>query len=86
MKTQEMMNMMDPFGPKVILSAACADTVQRKRHRKKRINKKWRKRHGVKTVPWKTALLDTRTGTMTMHPDMYYAVKNAMEVRPSDKF
>ena len=30
------------------------DKVQARTHKKKRINKKWRKRYGMREVPWKT--------------------------------
>ena len=34
-----------------------ADKVQVRKHKKKRINKKWLKRYGMKEVPWKTLVL-----------------------------
>ncbi len=41
------------FGYQLIESHHCADLVQARTHKKKRINKKWRKRYGMKEVPWK---------------------------------
>ena len=35
----------------------CSDIVQTRRNKKKRINKKWRKRYGMKQVPWKNLFL-----------------------------
>lgn len=40
------------FGYQVISVPCMADKVQARTHKKKRINKKWRKRYGVKEVPW----------------------------------
>lgn len=39
------------MGWKIVTSDVCVDTVQARTHRKWRINKKWRKRFGFKTVP-----------------------------------
>lgn len=41
------------FGYQFIESHHCADWVQARTHKKKRINKKWRKRYGMREVPWK---------------------------------
>ena len=51
--------------------------VQRRVHRKKRINKKWRKRYGKYTVP------DTRIimagDILYMHPDVYRHLQPMLE-------
>ncbi len=39
------------YGFRLIESNAITKEVQRRTHRKKRINKKWLKRYGYKTVP-----------------------------------
>lgn len=38
-------------GLRLVETTAITKTVQRRTHRKKRINKKWLKRYGYKTVP-----------------------------------
>lgn len=40
------------FGYDIIGNPYMVDIVQARTHKKKRINKKWRKRYGVKEVPW----------------------------------
>lgn len=60
-------------GYTVFASEACADTVQARRHRKKRINKKWLKRYGTKTVPWNKVIV-TADRKMIMHPKIYEAL------------
>ena len=40
------------LGYQVIAVPYMADKVQARTHKKKRINKKWRKRYGFKEVPW----------------------------------
>lgn len=42
--------MMDFYGFRIIESTRITKEVQRKTHRKKRINKKWLKRYGYRTV------------------------------------
>ena len=39
-------------GYQLIETHYCADWVQARKHKKKRINKKWLKRYGMKEVPW----------------------------------
>ena len=41
------------FGYQLIPCEECSDLVQKRRHKKKRINKKWLKRYGLKAVPKK---------------------------------
>lgn len=40
-------------GYQLIEASYMADRVQARTHKKKRINKKWRKRYGMKEIPWK---------------------------------
>ena len=61
-------------GYTVIISEACTSTVQARRHRKKRINKKWIKRYGYKTVPWKKVPA-TPDRKLIMHPIVYEALQ-----------
>ena len=46
----------------------CADLVQARKHKKKRINKKWLKRYGMRAVPWKKFFLFD--GKIYGHPTM----------------
>lgn len=41
------------FGYQIIGVPYMMDIVQARKHKKKRINKKWRKRYGMKEVQWK---------------------------------
>ena len=50
--TQTMNNYTLFEGYQLISTPCMADIVQTRKHKKKRINKKWRKRYGVKEVPW----------------------------------
>ena len=45
------------LGYKIIVSESCCDYVQVRRHKKKRINKKWLKRYGKKLVPKKDIVI-----------------------------
>lgn len=40
------------LGYQIIPVSYMADKVQARKHKKKRINKKWRKRYGMKEIPW----------------------------------
>ena len=57
-------------GYELICVNSCADWVQARTHKKKRINKKWRKRYGMKTVPWNRYFLDTANMKIYGHPTM----------------
>ena len=48
------------FGYRVISTEFCSDLVQARTHKKKRINKKWLKRYGMKRIPWKTLIITNR--------------------------
>ena len=50
-----------------------ADRVQARTHKKKRINKKWKKRDGMKDVPWKKFFI-TNDGKIYGHPKMIDAL------------
>lgn len=55
-------------GYPLIESQFCADIVQARKHKKKRINKKWMKRYGTRRVPWKKYILFD--GRIYGHPTM----------------
>lgn len=68
------------WGYELIASDACADKVQARRHRKKRINKKWRKRYGMKSVPWRKVFI-TADRKIIGHPSMIDALIVEMKMR-----
>ena len=57
------------FGYQLIAVPCMCDRVQARKHKKKRINKKWRKRYGMKEKPW-SKLLITDSGMIIGHPKM----------------
>lgn len=56
------------FGYNIIGSSSMMDVVQVRIHKKKRINKKWRKRYGFKEVSWKRCYVFG--DTIICHPEM----------------
>lgn len=65
-------------GFKVYASDDIADLVQAKKHRKKRINKKWLKRYGVKKVPWKSVIINKIDRSIYCHPDTLELIRQAI--------
>lgn len=65
-------------GYRVIESPYMADKVQAKTHKKKRINKKWKKRYGTKEVPWNKFIV-TNDGMIIAHPKMIEGLKMEIE-------
>lgn len=55
------------------------DIVQARTHKKKRINKKWQKRYGVKEVPWKRYVLTD--GKIYGHPKMIEKLIEEMKLK-----
>ncbi len=45
------------LGYKILITEYIAKDVQRRTHKKKRINKKWLKRYGIKIIPDNTKIL-----------------------------
>ena len=56
------------------------DTVQARTHKKKRINKKWRKRYGTKEKPW-TKFVITEDRRIFAHPKMIARLKEEMALK-----
>lgn len=54
------------FGYPVISTEYMRETVQARKHKKKRINKKWLKRYGKKSVPSKDIVV--ADGKIYVHP------------------
>lgn len=70
------------YGYQIIETPFMCDTVQAKKHKKKRINKKWKKRYGMKEIPKKEFLI-TNDGKIFGHPKMIEMLKN--EIAKKDK-
>ena len=47
----------EALGYKILITECITKNIQRRTHRKKRINKKWLKRYGMKIVPDNTKIL-----------------------------
>lgn len=65
-------------GFKVYASDDMADLVQAKKNRKKRINKKWLKRYGMKKVPWKSVIVNKIDQSIYCHPDTLELIRQAI--------
>lgn len=74
--TQFMNNYSYFNGYQLIETSCMADVVQVRTHKKKRINKKWRKRYGVKEVPWNK--LYVFEDKILAHPKMIERIKMAV--------
>lgn len=61
-------------GIPVFVSEGTVKFVQKRKHKKKRINKKWRKKYGLKEVP---AIIFANSIGIFMHPKIYEKVKKA---------
>lgn len=61
------------FGYQVICVSYMADKVQARTHKKKRINKKWRKRYGFKEIPWNKFFIEGNR--IYCHPKMFEKIK-----------
>ena len=62
------------YGYQIIETPFICDTVQAKKHKKKRINKKWKKRYGMKEIP-KNEFIITNDGKIFGHPKMVEKIK-----------
>ena len=67
------------FGYPVIGVEACYDWVQARTHKKKRINKKWRKRYGFRKKPWNKLFI--ADGKVYGHPKTIERYIKRMERR-----
>ena len=73
-------------GVRVVTTDLMRVWVQARKHRKKRINKKWLKRYGYKQVPdMNTVRIADVPGmgrVLFCHPKLYEKVKDALETMP----
>lgn len=67
------------FGYRLVPVTALVDSVRVKTHKKKRIDKKWRKRYGYKHVPKKEYYLDTVNRNIYAHPVQIDRIVEAMK-------
>lgn len=69
------------MGFKIIATEACCDYVQARRHKKKRINKKWLKRYGKKYVPKKEIVITNVCGERMIlcHPKYWDKFQHILE-------
>ena len=67
------------FGYQIICVPHMADKVQTRTHKKKRINKKWRKRYGVKEIPWNKFYIEGNR--IYCHPKIAEKVKAEIYMR-----
>ena len=63
------------LGYKILITEYITKDVQRRTHKKKRINKKWLKRYGMKIVPDNTKILLVNN-TLIMTEKCYEKLKN----------
>jgi hypothetical protein len=69
-------------GYMIVTSKYCCDIVQARRHKKKRINKKWRKRYGMKQVPSKKMFVCG--DRIYVHETVYDRLKERIKRRLAD--
>lgn len=69
------------FGYQIIGVPYMADKVQARKHKKKRINKKWRKRYGMRDVPWKIFYIDKVNRSIYCHLKMVEKIKAEIGIR-----
>lgn len=65
-------------GMEIITSTFVTDTVQRRKNKKKRTNKKWFKNYGTKQAPSKNALVVKGVGIL-FHPKTWDVVKRKID-------
>lgn len=64
----------ESLGYKILITEYITKDIQRRTHRKKRINKKWLKRYGMKIVPDNTKIL-LMNNTLMMTKKCYEKLK-----------
>jgi hypothetical protein len=67
------------FGYDIIGVSSMADNVQARTHKKKRINKKWRKRYGFKEIPWNKFYIEGNR--IYCHPKMIEKIKAEIYIK-----
>ena len=72
------------YGYELVESEQCVEFVQRRKQKKKRINKKWMKRYGTKAVPMKDKVI-VAGGKIFAHPVMMKRIVAEVEKRNPGK-
>lgn len=67
-------------GYRLIEAPFMCDKVQARKHKKKRINKKWLKRYGVKEIPWSKIVI-TAEKRIFAHPQMITRIIEEMKLK-----
>lgn len=69
------------MGYKIIVTESCCDYVQKRKHKKKRINKKWLKRYGMKSIPYEGIIVTSPYGEKVIfcHPKYWDKFRMALE-------
>lgn len=81
-KSEDVQSFFAWTGLKVITTCSLGRWVQKRRHKKKRINKKWLKRFGMVNVSnGFFTLIDETNGVMYVHPDNWEKIVKAMQER-----
>ena len=79
-------NFFDKTGLQVVTTYALGHWVQKRRHKKKRINKKWLKRFGMINVPnGNQVVVDKLHGMVFMHPDTWEKLKKQIETENAEE-
>ena len=71
------------LGYKILITECITKDIQRRTHKKKRINKKWLKRYGMKIVPDNTKILLVNN-TLMMTEKCYEKLKNLTDKNVDD--
>lgn len=81
MESETARNFFAKTGLQVATTYALGHWVQKRRHKKKRINKKWLKRFGMINVPnGNQVVVDELHGRVFMHPDTWEKLKKQIEM------
>lgn len=67
-------------GYRLVEAPFMCDKVQARKHKKKRINKKWRKRYGMKEIPW-TKIFVLGNNAIYAHPKMIERLIEEMKLK-----
>ena len=72
------------YGYELVESEQCVEFVQRKTHKKKRINKKWLRKYGHKAVPMKDKVI-VAGRKIYAHPVMMKRIMTEVEKEADGK-
>lgn len=78
MELNDLSNVYQFCGYKILESPFCTDSVRVRRHKKRRIDKKWLKRYGYHEVPKKEFYLLTKQRVILAHPIIVQKLKESL--------